>query len=81
MLESVHSHKHLGVPISSNLTWTSHIDCILISVPAMCNVMKKLKYDVDRHSLERTYVSFIRPKLAYASHIWQNCSKQDSDKL
>ena len=47
----------------------------------MCDVMKKLKYDVDRHSLERIYFSFIRPKLEYESHIWHNCSKQDSDKF
>ena len=42
---------------------------------ALCDIMKKLKYDVDRHSLER------RPKFEYASHIWHNCTKHDSDKL
>ena len=54
MLKSVDSHKHLGLTISSNLT--SQMDCILNSVTSMCDAfMKKLKYDVDRLSLERTY--------------------------
>ena len=53
MLASGDSHKHLGLNVSSNLTWTSHIDSILISVSAMCDVVNKLKYDVDRHPLER----------------------------
>ena len=38
-------------------------------------------YDVYRHSLEWTYFSIIRPKLEYVSHIWQICTKQDTDKL
>ena len=47
----------------------------------MSDVLKRLKYDLDRHSLERTYLSFIRPKLEYASNIWDNCSKHDCDRL
>ena len=47
----------------------------------MIDVLKKLKYDLDRKTIETIYFSFIRPKLEYGSHIWDNCSKFDSDRL
>ena len=81
LLDEVKEHKHLGLTICSNLSWSSHIDNIISDTSKMSDVLKNLKYDLDRHSLEKIYFSFIRPKLEYASHIWDNCSKKDSDKL
>ena len=80
-LENVHEHKHLGLTLSSNLTWSSHINNIISEASRMSDVLKRLKYDLDRSTLEKIYFSFIRPKLEYAAHIWDNCSKKDSDKL
>ena len=60
---------------------TVHIRTILDSVASISNVLKRLKYVIDRKSIETIYFSFIRPKLEYASHIWDNCSKRDSDLL
>ena len=80
-LQNVASHKHLGITFSSNLSWNVHIDALLKSVSPMSDVLKHLKYDLDRYSLERSYVSFIRPKLEYASVIWDNCNTLDSDRL
>ena len=80
-LENVDKHKHLGLTLSSNLSWNAHIEALLHSVSPMSDVLKRLKYDLDRYSLERTYFSFIRPKLEYASNIWDNCSKKDCDRL
>jgi hypothetical protein len=80
-LASVDSHKHLGLTLSSNLGWSSHVDAILTAAAPMCDVLKKLKYDLDRKSVESIYFSFIRPKLEYASHIWDNCCQHDLDAL
>ena len=80
-LANVDSHKHLGLILTSNLTWTEHISNLIKSVSQMANVMKNLKYQIDRKSLETSYFSFIRPKLEYGCHIWDNCSKKDSDML
>ena len=81
VLTSVKCHKHLGLILSDDLTWSKHIESILKNVSPLTDVLKKLKYDVDRKSLELTYLSFIRPQLEYGCHIWDNCSKQDSDML
>ena len=80
-LNEVDEHKHLGLTLSNNLTWSSHIDNIISDTGCMSDVLKRLKYDLDKRTLEKVYFSFIRPKLEYASHIWDNCSKRDSDKL
>ena len=81
VLPEVDTHKHLGITLSSNLSWSSHIDTILGSVSPMADVLKKLKYSVDKESLEKIYFSFIRPKLEYGCHIWDNCDKGDKKKL
>ena len=47
----------------------------------MAHVMRKLKYQIDRKSLETIYFSFMRPKLEYVCHIWDNCSGKDADLL
>jgi hypothetical protein len=80
-LADVDHHKHLGLTLSSNLSWATHINSILSSVSPMGDVLKRLKYILDRKSIETIYFSFIRPKLEYGSHIWDNCSKQDSEAL
>ena len=46
--------------------------------------MRKLKYDLDRKSLETIYIVFIRPILEYADALWDNCTqaeKQELDKI
>ena len=80
-LIDVEHHKHLGLILSNNLTWSAHITSILDGVSAMSDVLKRLKYDLDRRTLETIYFSFIRPKLEYASFIWDNCSQQNAGEL
>ena len=89
VLPEVDTHKHLGITLNSNLSWSSHIDTILGSVSPMADVLKKLKCSVDKESLEKIYFSFIRPKLEYGCYIWDNygcyiwdnCDKGDKKKL
>ena len=80
-LAEVENHEHLGLTFSNNLTWSTHVNNIISSVSSMSDVMKRLKYDLDRRTLETIYFSFIRPKLEYASHIWDNCSQQNVNEL
>ena len=46
--------------------------------------MRKLKFKLDRKSLEIIYMVFIRPLIEYADVIWDNCTlyeKQELDKI
>ena len=80
-LENVESHKHLGLVLTRRLHWSPHITYILNSVSKISDVLKLLKYKLDRKSLETIYFTFIRPKLEYASQVWDNCTKEDCDSL
>ena len=43
--------------------------------------MRKLKFKLDRKSLEIIYAAFIRPLLEYGDVIWNNCTLQDKYEL
>jgi hypothetical protein len=80
-ISSVTSHKHLGVVLSDDCGWHSHIEYIKEKAWKRIHIMRKLKFTLDRKSLEMIYISFIRPILEYADVIWGNCSRGDKDDL
>ena len=43
--------------------------------------MRKLKYKLDRKSLETIYTVFIRPLLEYGDVIWNNCTEYEKSEL
>ena len=43
--------------------------------------MRKLKFKLDRKSLETIYLTFIRPLLEYGDVIWDNCTQYEKDEL
>ena len=74
-IKEVTSHKHLGIFLSSDGTWHEHTNYITAKAWIRINVMRKLKFLLDRHSLvEIIYISVIRPRLEYADVVWNNCT-------
>ena len=43
--------------------------------------MRKLKFKLDRKSLETIYLTFIRPLLEYRDNIWDNCTEAEKEEL
>ena len=43
--------------------------------------MQKLKYKLDRKSLETIYTAFIGPLLEYGSVTWDNCTQYEKQEL
>ncbi|MEW8191406.1 MAG: reverse transcriptase family protein [Candidatus Thiodiazotropha endolucinida] len=84
LISEVDSHKHLGLYFSNDCTWHQHINHITVKAWARINIMRKLKFKLDRKSLETIYTAFIRPLIEYGDIIWDNCSqyeKQELDKI
>ena len=81
VISSVQSHKHLGLTFSNDGGWFTHINDIIKKASVRLNLLRRLKYMVDRRSLETMYFSFIRPTLEYADVIWDNCTEYMKDRL
>ena len=81
VINEVTSHKHLGLVFSNDCNWHEHIDYIKTKAWFRINIMRKLKFLLDRKSLETIYISFIRPLLEYANVVWDNCTQYESDEL
>lgn len=56
----------LGIFLSNDGTWYEHINYITSKAWQKIFIMRKLKFLLDRESLNIVYVSFIRPVLEYA---------------
>ncbi|MCG8113685.1 MAG: reverse transcriptase family protein [Candidatus Thiodiazotropha taylori] len=80
-IDEVDSHKHLGLYLSQDCTWHQHIDFIKEKAWCRINIMRKLKFKLDRKSLETIYIAFIRPLLEYADVIWDNCTQYEKTEL
>ena len=80
-ISEVQFHKHLGIFLSNDCTWHKHIEYIKGKAWKRINVMRRLKFQLDRKSLEKIYLSFIRPILEYGNEIWANCTQYEKDEL
>ena len=80
-ISEVDSHKHLGLYFSHDCIWHQHINHITVKAWTRINIMRKLKFKLDRKSLETIYTAFIRPLIEYGDIIWNNCSQYEKDEL
>ena len=80
-IQEVNSHKHLGLILSSDCTWYAHLEYINSKAWTRIHVMRKLKFKLDRRSLQIIYFTFIRPILEYADVVWNNCTQYEINDL
>lgn len=69
-LQSVLEYKYLGVHITFDLTWKSHIDYVTNNASRMLGYLKR-NFSLAPQSLKLIlYKTLVRPKLEYAHAIW-----------
>lgn len=80
-LIEVKEYKYLGVTITNNLNWSTHISNTASSAfRKLCLLRHKLKH--ASHDVKTlAYTTFIRPKLEYASIIWDPFTKTNINCL
>jgi hypothetical protein len=49
------------------MSWAKHIDMITGKAYKRINILRKLKFILDRKTLEKIYFTFVRPLLEYAA--------------
>ena len=77
----VTSHKHLGLVFNNRCHWGEHIDYVVSKASTKLNVLRSLKFDLDRKTLQCMYLSFIRPVMEYGDIIFDNSPDYCKDKL
>ena len=81
IISTIESHRHLGVTFSTDAKWNAHIENIVSSVSKHINILRKLKFKINRSNLEKLYLVYIRPIFEYASEVWDNCGSVNASKL
>ena len=72
-IEEVSYHEHLGVILSGDLSWRSHILKVHQKGSRKLNMLKGLKFRLNRHTLEILYKSMFRSTMEYADIVWDGC--------
>ena len=72
---------HLGLIFNNRANWSDYIAHIYAKACKRINILRMLKYKIDKKSLEIIYTTFIRPILEYADIVWSNCTQRECDLL
>ena len=81
IIMEVDFHKHLGLVFNNKATWSNQIKYMYDKALKRIGVLRSLKYNFDRKTLETLYFSYVRPIMEYASSVWDNCTMQESELL
>ena len=69
--EKVTIIKDLGITVSSNLSWSKHIEVAAAKANKTLGLIKRICRDINDCATRRLlYCSLVRPKLEYASNVW-----------
>ena len=70
-LEQVTNIKDLGITVSSDLSWSKHIEVTAAKANKTLGLIKRICRDINDCATRRLlYCSLVRPKLEYASNVW-----------
>ena len=80
-LEVVTHHPYLGVELSSNLSWTNHVNKITSKASKSLNLLRRNFYKFPENIKKQAYQSIIRPTMEYAASCWDPYEQGHIDQL
>ena len=70
-LKRVNDEVHLGVTVTSNLSWTTHINKIKLKANRLLGLLRRTCSLLTDRSTRRTlYLSLVKSQLCYATEVW-----------
>ena len=82
VVERVKTYKLLGVIISDDLKWNSHVDHVIAKSSKRLYALRLLKRaDVNSEDILKVYLCNIRSVLEYAVQVWQDIPAYLSDAI
>ena len=73
--------KYLGVSISKDLSWNTHISNITTSANRTLGFVKRNVLTKNKDIKTMAYNSLVRPQLEYASAVWSPYTKENKSKI
>ena len=81
ILSQVNTNPYLGVTISRDMSWSPHIATICAKANKLLGFLKRNLRRCPQELKEKAYTTLVRPKLEYASAIWDPHLQKDVKKL
>ena len=81
IIKRVNSLKQIGLTLTRNMTWDSHIENKHTKAMKKVTLLKLLPPNIPRNTRRQIYISFIRPLIEYANVIIDNCSEKAEEML
>ena len=79
ILESVNTAKYLGITLSSNMSWDTHINNITAKANKILSFLRRNLQIKQEETKSLAYKSMVRSNLEYCSSIWAPHTKQHID--
>ena len=80
-ISSTCEHKHLGIILSSNLKWASHIEQVVTSSSKKLGLLRRHRNKLSFQQKCTVYLCVIIPAIEYGSVLYDNCTLSDALKL
>jgi hypothetical protein len=80
-VKEVQTHTNLGLIFNNKFTWDDHINRVTSKASKRLSILNRFHYTLPRNTLERTYLTMIRPVLEYADIIYDNTTFEYKQKL
>ena len=74
LVESGPNHKHLGLVISSDLTWDEHLKGIMSRGSQRIGLLKQMSRYLPPSTTAKLYLYYLRPCFEYASPVWHGAT-------
>ena len=74
-------HSYLGVALTSNMSFSPHIQKISAKATRMLNFIRRNLYNCSKEIKSRAYLTLVCPILEYASPVWDPHLVKDRDQI
>jgi hypothetical protein len=80
-LKQTSSHSYLGVEITGDLKWNSHISNVTAKANRSLGFIRRNLYSCPQNLKAKAYTSLVRPLLEYSSSVWDPHTGEQIKKL
>ena len=77
LINNVNEHKHLGLIWNCDISWKSHLSSVIAKASKRIDMLRALKFELDRSTLGKVCFAFIRPVFEYACVVWDSAPRHE----